>query len=389
MSPLIIEFRCVPSNTFFHQALDKKFSLAYGTGNVSGDLYKTSLKIADFEVDDYVVGLSDEVSEHFVSYPMDGILGLSRGTKSSLAVANGGQLILDALKKQGVIKNRVFGIRLWRASDGNPNSGVINFGFADKAQYTGDMVYAPLVDETKYGFWQIQVDDFSMNGASIGFSPHKAIMDTGTSFMILPLVDAETLHSAISGAKRDPKSSGNGQDRWLVPCDTSASFGLIIKGKNFDIRPDDYIGSETSDDKSLCYSNIIGRTIYGNNVWVVGDVFFKNVYTVFDLEKGRVGVAKVATGTAPSKSGDGDSDDPSATATSGSSPTSTGDSDKKPKNKTLGDVPNGDDNGGDGHDGHDGDSSKDGKSGAAAGLTTSVWMGTTTLAACLYLVLVL
>ncbi|KAI4167599.1 MAG: hypothetical protein LQ343_007097 [Gyalolechia ehrenbergii] len=61
------------------------------------------------------------------------------------------------------------------------------------------------------------------------------------------------------------------------------------------MSPTDYIGSPINGDDSMCTSNIIGRRPFEEDQWLVGDVFLKNVYSVFDYDKKRIGFAAKAS----------------------------------------------------------------------------------------------
>jgi len=207
---------------------------------------------------------------------MDGILGLGRGDSTSNTIE--APSIMDVLISESLIKTKLFGVHLSRTSSG-VNDGELDFGAPNPQLYNGDLTYIPTIANTN-GFWEIAVDDAGVDGKVLGVKGRSAIIDTGTSFVLMPSDDAVALHKLISGSTQSGET-------FTVPCSATEIVQLSFGGVNFNISTADYVGRRLGG--GACASNIIGRQTFGTTQWLVGDVYLKNVYTVFDFDGSRVG----------------------------------------------------------------------------------------------------
>lgn len=90
------------------------------------------------------------------------------------------------------------------------------------------------LNATDDAFWKINVGGVTVNGADISISGDRiALMDTGTTLLVIPTADAAAIHAKIPGAKLT--SSG----QYTVPCNTNASVAIQFGGKSFPINSKD------------------------------------------------------------------------------------------------------------------------------------------------------
>ncbi|KAI1388743.1 acid protease [Hypoxylon trugodes] len=298
---------CTKHNTFgpndsksYHDT-GNDYSVEYGSGEVSGHLVSDTISIAGLEVT-MPFGVANVTSDQFAQFPFEGILGLS--------MTNG--TWLSYVKEAKLIDSNVFGIALARNSDGT-NDGEIAFGGPNKAKFKGDISYTPIQSGDS---WAIPMDDVLYDDNSAGVKGRLAYIDTGTTFVFGPPDDVQALYKLVP----DSKTTDNGQT-WSVPCDSNATVSFSFSGQTYTASSKDFTSAPNGD--GVCFGNVYGME-FVSGAWLLGDMFLKNVYSVFDVDQKRIGFAARAasSGSTTSPSVTSISPDGSTTTIESSTPTS-------------------------------------------------------------------
>ncbi|KAL8850136.1 MAG: hypothetical protein Q9221_004897 [Calogaya cf. arnoldii] len=240
---------CAAHNTFGkeHSASLKvsqdKFNLTYGTGSVSGLKATDTVKLAGFSIS-LPFGLAHTISEDFMSYPIDGILRLGPPTGKSTDYPT----FMETIQETNLLSSKLFGVNLQRSSDG-ATDGELSFGAPDTSKYQGDLSYTSVIKGAS--MWEIPIAEIKVNGSLYALSIKTAIIDTGTSFMLLPPADAKQIHSGIPGPQEDGEA-------FNIPCLSKTPIQLKFSEVLYNISPADYVGSPIEDGSSTCTSNILG-----------------------------------------------------------------------------------------------------------------------------------
>ncbi|CAN8103757.1 unnamed protein product [Discula destructiva] len=217
-------------------------------------------------------GVANVTSDDFSHFAFDGILGLSMASGST-------DNFLASLKKDKALTSNVFGVVLNRNSDGCANDGQLTFGATDASRYTGDIAYTA-VNSDAGGDWAIAMDNVAYNGTKAGVTGRLAYIDTGTTYAFAPSADVAALHKLVPGA-----ASSDGV-MYTAPCDSNQSIVVTFSGVSYEISVKDWLSAPST--SGVCTSNIYGREVVAG-AWLLGDVFLKNVYAVFDADASRVG----------------------------------------------------------------------------------------------------
>uniref|UniRef100_F1RIE5 Peptidase A1 domain-containing protein n=1 Tax=Sus scrofa TaxID=9823 RepID=F1RIE5_PIG len=252
--------------------------LEYGSGKILGFLGQDTIRIDKLTSTGQAFGLSKvEISRTFEHAIYDGILGLAY---PSLAMP-GTTAVFDNLKKQGQISEPVFAFYL---STDKEEGSVVMFGGVDKKYYKGDLKWVPL---SQPHYWQITLDRITWRGEVIGCpSGCQAIMDTGTTLLLGPSKEVAKIHSFISAV--------HFQEEYVVPCNARnvlPDIVFTINNVDYPVPVRAYVLKVASN--NLCYSgfNDIMDTLSESEFWILGDVFLRVYFTVFDRGQNRIGLA--------------------------------------------------------------------------------------------------
>jgi len=269
-----------PSKSSTFQQDGRPWKISYGDGsNSSGILGTDTVTIGGIQVSNQTIGLANQESQQFQSDSIDGLLGLGFDTITSV---QGVQTPVDNMISQSLVQAPVFSVRLIKQTQGG--GGEYLFGSIDQSAISGAITYIPV---DKKGYWQIPIDDVFWGDTSLG-KQGETIIDTGTTLCIVPNDVAAAIYSKIPGAKNDP------QNGWMIPANTDVSIGPLsfsYGGQKFSVPTSDLLFEHTDPTQQWVFGGVQGG---GDNLWILGDVFIKNVYVVFDQGQSQVGIAKRA-----------------------------------------------------------------------------------------------
>ncbi|KAG0305938.1 hypothetical protein BGZ98_003268 [Dissophora globulifera] len=256
----------------------RPWSVSYGDGSTASGILGTDVvNVGGISVSQ-TIGLATDESSQFASGPSDGLFGLGF---NSLESVSGVKTFMDNAIAQGVLEQPVISVFMPSVRRNGGVGGEYLFGGIDKSRFSGDLTYVPVSQE---GYWQIAIDDVGYNGQSLGQSS-QGIVDTGTTLVIVSDDAAKAIHDSIDGASNDPNNG------WVVPCslkDSSDNVSFTMGGTAFNVPLADLAYEDLGDGSGNCFSGVQGGQ---NDLWILGDVFIKNNYCVFDQGNSQVGIA--------------------------------------------------------------------------------------------------
>ncbi|XP_025142257.1 pregnancy-associated glycoprotein 1 isoform X2 [Bubalus bubalis] len=229
-----VRFIHLQSSTF--RPTNKTFRITYGSGRMKGVVVHDTVRIGDLVSTDQPFGLS--VEEYgFEGRAYDGILGLNYPNISW----SGAIPIFDKLKNQGAISEPVFAFYL---------------------------------------------SNISMKRKVIACSGGcEAIVDTGTSAIEGPRRLVNKIQKLIGARPRHSKH--------YVSCsavNTLPSIIFTINGINYPVPGRAYV---LKDSRGRCYTVFQENKVSSSTeTWILGDVFLRVYFSVFDRGNDRIGLAR-------------------------------------------------------------------------------------------------
>jgi hypothetical protein len=256
------------------------FDIEYGSGPVSGYQSKDTVALGGLTL------LNQEFAEvtdasglgaAFAAGKFDGILGLGWPILS----VNHVQPAFFSLIEQGQLESGEFAFFLGNA---DAEAGELVIGGTDPNHYTGSFNYVPLKAQT---YWEITLDAFNVGTTNyVPTGGQNAIVDSGTSLLTGPSTVVAALAKQI-GAK-ELGTTGE----YLLNCKAKnlPDLDFVLNGITYTLAPADYL---IPDGNTLCIFGFMGLDVPAPSgpLWILGDIFMRKYYTVFDATNSRVGFA--------------------------------------------------------------------------------------------------
>lgn len=253
------------------------FDIEYGSGPVSGYESADVLNMGGLKVQNQIFAEVTDASGLGAAYKMgkfDGILGLAFPILSVNHVPTAFENVVN----QGLVDQALFSFYLGNSAK---DFGELLLGGIDAKHYTGEISWVNLHAAT---YWEIIMGGLTVQGTTFGANS-KAIVDSGTSLLTGPSETVAAIAKSI-GAKEIIAGE------YMVACnyDTLPNLDFTIDGKVYTLTAYDYL----IPDGNLCLFAMMGLDIPAPTgpLFILGDVFMRKYYTVWDTANKRIGFAQ-------------------------------------------------------------------------------------------------
>ncbi|KAK6459749.1 beta-1,6-N-acetylglucosaminyltransferase [Scheffersomyces xylosifermentans] len=324
---------------------DSTFQLTYTGEAISGDII--SLKDNNLEIsigdsrthfNNLSIGITSDSPQMFDGYDISGLLGIS----SSLS-GDPKRNIIHQYYASSQIDKEIFALFLTSADqevhylNSNGENEQLPEGFGglilmgsealdnENSFTNGSEIVYVNVEDNYNSYWLINIIEVqTTNGSSQNLLSNsgsfQAIIDTGTTGIVLPVQEADAIHESLFGDAYVSDNKGN----YAFPCDSDSSILFSVGDSELKLESKYFMGDEYTSQKGLegmCASKIQG--IDGYNYWVLGASFLNKFYTIFDLSNKQIGFGELGIRTLDLKEQEVRGDEKSSSETVHSSSLST------------------------------------------------------------------
>lgn len=203
-------------------------TIQYGTGNMDGFLSQDTVVVGGITVQQQVFGEATTLSHDFAGQPFDGLLGLAF---QSIAADNVVPVFYNMIAQKTVASGE---FAFYLSSKDNAAGSVLNLGGTDPAYYTGQVQKHDIfLYFLGLQWYTIVIESFyvgtARSGSCVPFC--RAIVDTGTSLLVGPSAQANTMLQQIGTVNPDCSNLGS------LPTLTVTMFG----GYKYPLSPAQYV----------------------------------------------------------------------------------------------------------------------------------------------------
>ncbi|TGZ54799.1 Uncharacterized protein DBV15_11657 [Temnothorax longispinosus] len=249
------------------------FKIVFDTGSSNLWVLSKNCNVAGLKVTTQIFGEITNFSTNFWDWSQcDGVLGMGYPALSHFKVPTVFQNMINEK-----MVTPIFSIYLNRKYENSFYGGEMILGEPNRAYYKGEFTY---VNVTKKKYWQFTMDKIQTENIVRCSEGCQVIIDMGFSKIGGPPQDIADLKSKINVT--DP-----------VDCNKISHLpriNFVIGGKKFELSGKDYIVKVR---EGICIIGFQDNPININTMeWILGDVFIRRYYTVFDMKNDRVGFAR-------------------------------------------------------------------------------------------------
>ncbi|KAJ6616644.1 acid protease [Mycena sp. CBHHK59/15] len=254
-------------------------NISYGDGSsASGDVYMDTVTVGNTTIPSQAVELARTLSAQFASGEgSDGLLGLAWPALNTVSPAPA-KTPVENMIEQKLIAQPLFTVKL----DRGDNAGFYSFGEIDTTVTSNPITYTPV--DNSQGFWMVPSTSYVLNGKTIERAGNTAILDTGTTLALISDDAVSQIYGAIKGAKFDANQGG-----WMYPAGAALPTLAFAVGETmYTLSAADFPYGEAAD--GYVFGGVQSR---GTNPFdILGDIFLKSVYVVFNQGEATVGLAQ-------------------------------------------------------------------------------------------------
>ncbi|KAF9287016.1 hypothetical protein BGZ68_002341 [Mortierella alpina] len=277
----LMRFNQTASSTFHAEA--KPLDVKYGDGShISGTTGVDRMLISGNVIANQSFGMAAVDDSTIAKKGVEGVVGLGFGR---VANVKGFVTVVENMLARKMIVQPIVSMWLGRQRMGGSNEGsggAVIFGGVDTTKYVGNFTWAPVTDKNA---WKIRFEAVSLAGKDLDLSG-EALIDSGTSLIIVPAKVASYYHGFIPGALEVP------QVGWILPCNTSiGDLNFTIGGQQFRVPAEEQVVLFRIPGYAEYCQSAVAASAYADTEWILGASFLKNVYSVFDYRSLAVGFA--------------------------------------------------------------------------------------------------
>jgi len=118
----------------------------------------------------------------------------------------------------------------------------------------------------------------------------KGVVDTGTSILAGPTAEVAAIAKSV-GATPTPVNP----NEYTIDCSLVSSLPdltfVFAGGKEFVLTGPEYVDEVSEEGLTMCLFGMTGIDIPRGPLWILGDVFIRKFYSIFDYDNERVGFA--------------------------------------------------------------------------------------------------